>query len=91
LFGEAPSADGGLGAILCVCPRRQLESSADAEQRMTALIREAALAHIVRNKTEAARRGDLFEKRRDLMAAWAKFVGGASASPTQLKPARTNG
>ena len=46
---------------------------------MTALIREAALSHIARDKTEAAyRRGDLFEK-------------GDSASPIQLKPARTNG
>ncbi len=35
---------------------------------------EMALAHTVRNKVEAAyRRGDLFEKRRALMAAWAKF------------------
>lgn len=35
---------------------------------------EMALAHTVRNKVEAAyRRGDLFEKRRALMAEWAKF------------------
>lgn len=35
---------------------------------------EMALAHTVRDKTEAAyRRGDLFEKRRQLMAAWANF------------------
>jgi hypothetical protein len=34
-----------------------------------------ALAHIVKDKTEAAyRRGDLFEKRRELMAAWAAFA-----------------
>ena len=38
---------------------------------------EAALAHIVKDKTEAAyRRGDLFEKRRALMEAWAKFCRG---------------
>jgi hypothetical protein len=37
---------------------------------------EAALAHIVKDRTEAAyRRGDLFEKRRDLMTTWAAFVG----------------
>ena len=36
---------------------------------------EAALAHTVRDKTEAAsRRTDLFEKRRDLMYAWAEYV-----------------
>ena len=35
---------------------------------------EMALAHNVGNKVEAAyRRGDLFEKRRRLMADWAKF------------------
>jgi integrase len=36
---------------------------------------EMALAHTVRNKVEAAyRRGDLFEKRRELMAAWAEYA-----------------
>jgi integrase len=40
---------------------------------------EAALAHAVENKAEAAyRRGDLFEKRRQLMAAWARYC----AAPT---------
>ena len=35
---------------------------------------EMALAHVIENKTEAAyRRGDLFEKRRQLMDAWATF------------------
>jgi integrase len=35
---------------------------------------EAALAHVVGNKVEAAyRRGDLFEKRRKLMEAWADY------------------
>jgi integrase len=38
-------------------------------------VREMALAHAVGDKVEAAyRRGDLFEKRRQLMAAWAKFA-----------------
>ncbi|MDZ5448610.1 tyrosine-type recombinase/integrase [Labrys sp. ZIDIC5] len=37
-------------------------------------VSEAALAHIVGDKVEAAyRRGDLFEKRRKLMEAWATF------------------
>jgi integrase len=37
-------------------------------------IAEMALAHVVSNKVEAAyRRGDLFEKRRQLMSAWATF------------------
>ena len=35
---------------------------------------EAALAHVIENKAEAAyRRGDALEKRRALMEAWAKF------------------
>ena len=35
---------------------------------------EAALAHVIGNKAEAAyRRGDLFDKRRKLMEAWAAY------------------
>jgi integrase len=35
---------------------------------------EAALAHVIENKVEAAyRRGDLFDKRRKLMEAWAAY------------------
>jgi integrase len=37
---------------------------------------EAALAHVIENKAEAAyRRGDLFDKRRKLMVAWAAYCG----------------
>jgi integrase len=37
-------------------------------------VSEAALAHVVGDKVEAAyRRGDLFEKRRRLMDAWAQY------------------
>ena len=37
---------------------------------------EVALAHAIESKVEAAyRRGDLFEKRRRLMADWARFCG----------------
>jgi len=40
---------------------------------------EAALAHVIENKAEAAyRRGDLFDKRRKLMDAWAAYC----ATPT---------
>ena len=36
---------------------------------------EAALAHVVRNKAEAAyARSDLFEKRRALMESWAQYL-----------------
>ena len=41
---------------------------------------KAVLAHTVRDKTEAAyRRTDLFEKRRDLMHAWAEYATTAPA------------
>lgn len=47
-----------------------------AERTATpAEVAEMALAHAVGDATEAAyRRGDLFEKRRELMALWAKFI-----------------
>ena len=45
---------------------------------------EAALAHIIGDKVEQAyRRGDLFEKRRRLMAAWATFCTAAPAQDRQ--------
>ena len=38
---------------------------------------EAALAHVVPNKVEAAyARSDLFERRRQLMGEWAAYLGG---------------
>src|SRR5205823_6159615 len=46
---------------------------------------EAALAHAVENKVEAAyRRGDLFEKRRQLMAAWARHCAAPAIGPAVL-------
>jgi len=42
---------------------------------------EAALAHVKKDKTEAAyNRTDLFEKRRDLMTSWARFATGTPAT-----------
>ena len=39
-------------------------------------VAEMALAHSIGNKVEAAyRRGDLFDKRRELMKAWAEYCG----------------
>jgi integrase len=41
---------------------------------------EAALAHVIENKAEAAyRRGDLFDKRRKLMDAWAVYCAAPKA------------
>ena len=52
---------------------------------------EMALAHVIGNKAEAAyRRGDLFEKRRRLMAEWATYCGnqdGASGNVTPIRKA----
>jgi integrase len=43
-------------------------------------VREMALAHAIGNETEAAyRRGDLFDKRRNLMNEWAEFLWTAPA------------
>jgi len=43
-------------------------------------VAEAALAHVVGDRVEAAyRRGDLFDKRRDLMNAWATFATGSAS------------
>ena len=47
-------------------------------------VREMALAHVVGDKTEAAyRRGDLFEKRRQLAEEWGRYcaTAGAEAKP----------
>ena len=47
---------------------------------------EMALAHAVENKVEAAyRRGDLFEKRRQLMEAWATYCAGQASTVTPLR------
>ena len=44
---------------------------------------EMALAHVIEDKTEAAyRRGDLFEKRRRLMDAWAEYCGQSRSTGT---------
>jgi integrase len=44
---------------------------------------EAALAHVINNKAEAAyRRGDLFEKRRKLMDEWGAYCEGSQPVPS---------
>lgn len=48
-------------------------------------VSEMALAHVVGNKVEAAyRRGDLFEKRRQLMNAWAKYCNTQSDKSAKI-------
>jgi integrase len=51
---------------------------------------EMALAHAVENKVEAAyRRGDLFEKRRHLIEAWARFCAAPSEADAGVVPLRS--
>ena len=51
---------------------------------------EMALAHVIGNKAEAAyRRGDLFDKRRKLMEAWATYCGTPVASADNVTPIRS--
>ena len=46
---------------------------------------EMALAHTIPNAAEAAyRRGDLFEKRAKLMAAWAEFINSPRLDATVI-------
>ena len=48
---------------------------------------EATLAHVVRNRVEAAyARSDLFERRRALMDDWARYLAqGSSEDPEPLE------
>jgi integrase len=53
---------------------------------VTRTVSEAALAHVVADKTEAAyRRTDLRDKRRDLMDLWAHFVTAAPADVASVR------
>ncbi|MEQ1498846.1 MAG: integrase arm-type DNA-binding domain-containing protein [Novosphingobium sp.] len=50
---------------------------------------EMALAHVIGNKAEAAyRRGDLFDKRRRLMADWATYCASCGAAGGKVTPLR---
>ena len=50
---------------------------------------EMALAHVIANKSEAAyRRGDLFDKRRKLMEAWAIYLSTPASVADNVTPIR---
>ena len=50
-------------------------------------VAEMALAHAIGDKVEAAyRRGDLFEKRRRIMADWAAFCAAPSVKAGEVVP-----
>lgn len=61
-----------------------------AEQtNFAADLAEAALAHVIADKTVAAyQRGTMLEKRRELMIAWANYCDGATAGATRLAATR---
>ncbi len=53
-------------------------------------IAEAALAHVLKDKTEAAyKRTDLFEKRARLMAEWAQFCATPATKDGKVTPIKT--
>lgn len=57
--------------------------------RFTREVVEASLAHTIENRVEAAyRRGDLLNKRRQLMAAWGDYCIGAQGSVVALAMAK---
>ena len=65
---------------------RDWASEATSFDRDTA---EAALAHTVRDKVEAAyRRGDQLDKRRRLMEAWAAFCAAPAVPAADVTPIR---
>jgi integrase len=52
-------------------------------------VSEMALAHAVGDQTEAAyRRGDLFDKRRELMTLWAKYIETPTTNAVEKKPSK---
>ncbi len=70
----------GRGDITTHGFRSSFRDWAEERTHVPRTVCEAALAHTVRDKTEAAyRRTDLFEKRRGLMDAWAQYATTAPA------------
>ena len=52
---------------------------------------EMALAHVIGNKSEAAyRRGDMFDKRRRLMADWATYCANEGVAGAKVTPIRAD-
>jgi integrase len=74
--GLAPRCDPATGkAVVPHGFRATFKTWAGAKTNVQKDVIEKALAHVVGNETERAYdRGDLFEKRKDLMDAWAAFA-----------------
>ena len=73
---------------LTAVPHGFRSTFADSERTtIPAEVREMALAHAIGNRTEEAyRRGDLFEKRRELMELWGRFGETAPSGVEQSDP-----
>ncbi len=54
-------------------------------------MKEMAHAHTIGNKAEAAyRRGDMFDKRRRMMADWAAYCATPTSAGSSVTPIRAN-
>jgi len=63
----------GRGGLTAHGFRSTFRNWADERTNFPAKVVEMALGHAIGGKVEAARRGELFDQRRRLMAAWAKY------------------
>jgi len=82
----------GRGALTVHGFRSSFSDWCAEQTNVPAEVREMALAHAVGDKVEAAyRRGDLFQKRRQVMDAWAAFIelgdGGTTVVALRARPA----
>jgi integrase len=77
----------GRGDLTVHCFRSSFSDWCAERTAFPSEVREMALAHTVADKVEAAyRRGDLFEKRRALAEAWAKFCDTPAAGAGEVVP-----
>jgi integrase len=75
----------GLGDLTVHGFRSSFRDWAAERTNFPSEVAEMALAHMVGSKVEAAyRRGDLFDKRRQLMGAWADFLSKAPADNAKV-------
>jgi integrase len=92
---DKPASDMGLRTLLgrlrpdVDCTKHGMRSSfrdwAAESTSFPSDVVEMALAHAIKDQTEAAyRRGDLFRKRRQLMEAWAAFCGASTVAKLRL-------
>lgn len=77
-MGKALKQTGGAGYTVHGFRSAFREWVAETLPQVPGAVAEAALAHAVSNKVEAAyRRTKFLDQRRELMATWAEFLGGA--------------